>query len=484
MNSKGSLKQVAFSGIIWNTIEKFSLTLLQFVIGVILARILSPSDFGLMGMLIIFTAIAQAFVDSGMATGLIQRKERSEIDYSTVFVFNFIVSTGFYLILFFTAPYISDFYDRPVLTGMTRVLMLQLVITSFAIVQRTRLIIRMDFKKLAKINTISVLVSGIVAIIMAYSGYGVWSLVVQEIVRAVLAVILFNWFCHWMPSLKFSKESFNALFGFGSKLLIAGVVAKIINNIYNIAIGKQFPSAELGYYTRGKSLAELTSGTISNVLKQVTFPILSSVQDDTPRLVSIYSRVIKMVAFVTFPSMVLLSLIAEPFIRVLLTEKWLPAVPILQLLCFARIFYPISVVNLNILNSVGRSDLFLKVDLSKLPVSLILLAITLPMGIKAMVIGQIVSAAVGFFFNAYMPGKLFGYGPLQQLKDLKWHMLATGLMALVVYLCLYWSYNAYLKLFVGIFSGILSFALFARLFRINEMSEISGLLTQKLKLRK
>lgn len=460
---------------IWSAIDKFAVQGGQFIIGIALARLLMPEEFGLIGMLSIFIAISQSLIDSGMGSGLIQKKNKTDVDFSTVFIFNFIISVFVYAILYAAAPFIADFYEMPQLVLLTRVLTINVIINSLTIVQRSKLTINIDFKTIAKVNAVSVFAGGIISLVLAYKGFGVWALVFQIISRSIISVVMFWFLSKWKPSLVFSKQSFKELFGFGSKLLIAGLYAQTLQNIYNIVIGKAYAAADLGFYTKSKEFAELTSGTITSILQQVTYPILASLQDDRTRLVSIYSRLIRMASFFVFPTMTLLALLADPFIRLVLTEKWAPAIVLLQWMSFARIFYPISVINMNILNAVGRSDLFLKVDLSKFPITVIALVVTIPLGVKAMVIGHVVTSFISFFINAYMPGKLFGYGAFKQLKDMIPVIVSTAIMALVVFLGINWINSHLLKLIVGGVLGVLSYWLVSHAYKMQELNEIYNL---------
>lgn len=470
-----SLKSRATKGMFWTATEKIFLQAGQFVIGIVLARLLMPEDFGLIGMLSIFISISQTFIESGMGSGLIQKKNIKDVDYSTVFVFNLIVSVAFYLLLFFTAPLIADFYKMPQLALLTRILALNIIINALVIVQRSKLKIALDFKSLAVTNVISVLVGGAFALIFAYWGWGVWALVIQTIVGSVVSVALLWAFAGAGLSMKFSRESFKALFGFGSKLLISGLYGQLFNNLYNIVIGKTYSASELGFYTRSKAFAEMTSGTVTSILYQVTYPILASLQDDKERMISIYRRLIRMTSFFVFPAMTLLALLSDPIIRVLLTDKWAGVIILLQWMCFARIFYPISVINMNILNAVGRSDLYLKVDLSTLPLMILALVITLPLGVKAMVIGHVIVSFISFFINAYMPGKIFGYGGWQQLQDMILIIFATICMAFIVWISVLFIKVLILKLIIGVVVAIISYLYISYLLRLPEMEELKGL---------
>lgn len=452
-----SLRESATKGILWNAIEKLSNQFFQFAISIALARLLIPSDFGLIGMITVFIAISTTFVNSGMSSGLIQKQAKEDIDFSTVFVFNATVSLLFYVLLYLAAPYIASFYETPELVSITRVIGINIVIASLAVVQRARLTIDLDFKTLAKVNVASVVVSGVIAIYLAYTGFGVWSLVYKQIIAAVIGVILLWYYSRWKPSLSFSKSSFDQLFGFGSKLLISGIYSKIFQNVNNILIGKYYTTKDLGDFTQARSISEIASGTVSSVLEQVTYPLLSKLKEDKGKMVDVFKQLIRISAFVIFPTMICLAVLAKPFVHVLLGEKWLDIVPFLQLMCFARIFYPLSVLNLNLLNANGRSDLFLKVDLSKAPLILIALAISIPYGVKAMVLANVLVAAISFLINAYMPGRLFGFGPIHQLKVVFPTMLSSSLMGILVLVSIHYLESNILKILVGASVGIVAY---------------------------
>jgi len=463
-----TLKHKTATGILWNAIDKFAVQGIQFLLGIIIARILSPSDFGLIGMLTIFIVLAQLLIDSGFGKALIQKKNRNDVDFSTVFYFNLLFSIILYFILFFTAPLISQFYNIPTLTILTRVLALSIIINSFSVVQTAKFAIGLEFKKMALINFIAVIISGTIGIIAAYSGFGVWSLVIQTLTKAFIVALLFWIFSRWTPLFVFSFASFKELFHFGSKLLGAGVIATFFQNIYTLLIGKFFSASTLGYYTRGVQFSEFSSGTITSILQNVSFPVLSSLQDDKEKLFAVYKKFVRLSAFIIFPLMTLLALLADPFIRILLTDKWLLTIPILQWLCFARIFTPISTLNMNILNVLGRSDLFLKLDILKIPIMVAILVIALPLGIKAVVIGSLIDSFIAFFINTYYPGKFFNFGAVSQLKEISKIMLATLLMAAIVFFFCYFMDSMVLKLFSGAILGVSSYLFISKVLKINE----------------
>jgi teichuronic acid exporter len=470
-----SLKSLATKGVIWSAIDKFAVQIGQFIVSIVLARILVPEDFGLIGMLTIFIALSQIFIESGLGIGVIQKQDRNDIDFSTLFIFNLSVSTFFYFVLFLAAPLISSFFKQPQLTDLLRILGLTLFLNAFSIVQRTKLTIAVDFKTIAKSNVIGMVLGGICGVVMANNGFGVWSLVFQALI-VTFASTMYLWFYgNWKFSSTFSRKSFKSLFGYGSKLLIAGLYAQILNNVYNICLGKFYPTASLGYYTRAKSFADISSGTIVSIIQQATFPILTTVQKDKEKLVSIYSRMIRMSAFLNIPLMTLIALLAKPIIILLLTEKWIALIPLLQWMVFARIFLPMSAINLNLLNAVGRSDLFLKVDFSKLPFTILAIVITIPLGVKAMIIGHVITSVIAFIINAYLPGKLYGYGPINQLKDMLPIFMATAGMAVFVFIITYFLDNLILQLFLGGLVGLITYLLICLLFKVSELNDAKEL---------
>jgi len=406
-----------------------------------------------------------------MGAGLIQKVQRTESDFSTVFIFNLAISITIYLVLYFLAPSIAEFYGVLELIPIIRILGFTIIINALAIIPRTQFVINIDFRSLAKVNVLSTFVSGVFGIFFAFVGFGVWSLVIQSIVKSLVATISLLRLSMAKWSFGFSVNSFKELFGFGSKILISGILAQLWQNMYNVLIGKKYSSGDLGYFTQAKLFSDLASDTLTNVVQQVTFPILSSLQVDRDRLRQVYGRMLRLTAFIVFPTMILLALLADPLVRFFLTEKWLPTVVLLQWFALSRIFYPISSVNLNILNAVGRSDLFLKIDVSKLPIVLFVLLITLPLGIKAMVIGQFISSFIAFFINAYVPGKLLGYGLRRQLMDMIPSAIASILMSVVVMLLLSLFDNLLLKIFLGFTLGYTFYFFFSHVLKINELRD-------------
>ena len=461
-----SVRSQLLHGVAWNFIEKVLMRGASFIIGIILARLLSPSDFGLIGMLAIFVAISNVFIEGGLAKALIQRKDCQDIDFSTAFVANVSMSLVIYVVLFLTAPLIADFYDEPILTDITRILSLNFVLGSFNIVQRAKLMANVDFKSLAQINVISTIVSGIIGIAMAFYGWGVWSLVGQTLCSTIVLLLLFPFYSKWRPSIKFSPNSFRQLFGFGSKLMATGVYSVILNNISTICIGRFYKSNQLGFYTRASQFSEIISSTMFDVLGNVTFPVLSHLQDDREKLVSVYRKSLFITSMLIFPMMILCALLSRPMVIILLTEKWLPCVVLMQWLFLARMFTPLSAINMNILNAVGRSDLFMKLDFSKAPLVLIVLAITIPISVEAITIGSFCTSFICFFINAYLPGRLFGYGAINMIRDWRYIFLSLGAMVLAVLTYLHFVTDIWLQLFGGGIIGVVVYGTCCLMFKV------------------
>lgn len=470
-----TLKEKTTKGLFWSFIDQFSTQGIGFIIGIILARILNPSDYGMLGMLAIFMAVANTFIASGFGTALIQKSNRSQVDFSTVFLFNLVVAVLLYCILFIAAPFIASFYKLPELTLVTRVIGLNLIIGALAIVPRTILNINIDFKTQTKISIISIILSGSVGIIMASSGYGVWALIVQNILAAILQAVLLVYFIKWKPSFVFSSQSFNQLFGFGSKMMASALLDTIYTNIYSLVIGKRFSAADLGQYTRAQQLESFPASNITNIIQRVTFPVLCSIQDDQTRLIDAYRKLIKMAAFLIFPLMFLLVLVAKPLIIILLTDKWLPAVELFQILCFSGMLYPIHAINLNILQAQGRSDSFFKLEIWKKVSGVCILIITLPLGLKTMLWGQVASSFIALFMNTWYTGKLYNYGIRKQGNDIVLYLLTAIIICFLLFQLIGLFDSNWLKLIIGGLSYTILYIGITWIFRSEELKQTTTL---------
>ncbi len=473
------IKQKTKIGILWNAFEKVAVQGLSFALNIILARLLSPHDYGAIGMILVFLALSNVFVESGFSRALIQRQNRTEKDFSTVLIFNIFISILLYLVLFFAAPAIANFYETPELVSLQRVFFLQIILNSLIVVHNAKFQIEVDFKSIALINAIATILSGGIAVFMAYNGFGVWALVFQALIKSFVSVVCFWVKGKWIPKTGFYKESFKKLFGFGSKLLACGLLSTIVTNIYNLVIGKAYNSTSLGYYTRAQQFPELTAGTLNSVLNNATFPMMATLQDKRDELIQTFSRLIKLSALVVFPAMVGLAMLSDQIILVLLGDKWLPASNLLFWLALSYVFIPLSSLNLNLLNAIGRSDLFMKIDFLKVPIIAITMMVTFPISIKAVAIGKAVMAIVYYIINSYMPGKLYGFGPIHQIICIWKYILASAIMGIIVLVisCLFESYLA--QLIIGIIIGMLVYCGVLSLLKDSEIIYFMKVLMSK-----
>ena len=475
------LKGKAITGMAWTGVEHLSTQVIQFVIGIIIARILLPSDYGIIGMLSLFIAIAQTFLDSGFAKALIQKKDRSDKDFSTVFIFNVIASLALYLIFYISAPWIASFYEMPVLTEVTRATTLSLIISGFTIVQQAKLSIGLQFKEQAIASIISVVLSGACGIYMAYNGFGVWALVCQSLLSAMVRSSIL-WFCSgWIPRLCFSIDSFHSLFSFGSKLLCSSMINTIYNNIYTLVIGKVFNATELGLFNRANQFATLPSSTATQMVVNVNFPILVQMQDDNDKLVQTYRTLLRTPMFILVPILLGIASIGYPMVEVVLGEKWLSCVPYLQILCIGSIFSPLTHINLNLLYVKGRSHLVLRLELIKKPIAFLILLISIPFGIWWMCFGAAIYNFIAFAINCYYTRKILHYGLFSQLKELL-NIFANGA---IMFVTVTFAMNPFdvvwQKLLIGIFAGIVSYTTYAVFSKDNSLAEIKTFILHRYK---
>ena len=449
-----SLRQKTVSGLVWTFLEKFALNAFGFIQGVILARLLLPSDYGLIAMTGVFFAVSYALVDTGFTSALIRKKERTEIDYSTVYVTNVTLSLVFCLILCLCSPIIANFYDEPRLRSIVCVNAGLLFFGSFIAVQGARLSIQLDFKTKSKISVISVVSTGIVSIILAYMGFGVWSLILPNFFSVLMRGILYWVYQRWFPGVQFSWKIYREFFSYGSKLMLSSLMEAVYNNVYPLVIGKYYTSAHLGYYEKGNSYASLPASTLSGILYKVTFPVLSKIQDDDVRLEDVYRRLIRLSAYVVFPIMILLFVLARPLVLVLITEKWANCIIYIQILCFAMMWNPIHSLNMNLLFVKGKSNLFLRLEIVKKIIGVSILCVTIPMGLVAMCYWRVFSALLFLFVNTYYTGKLIHVGFLVQMKDLCPTIIYTSFMGVVVYLLSLLTTSSYLQILIGVLIGL------------------------------
>ncbi len=433
MKIVGSLKVKTINALSWSFLESVVTRSVQFIIGIVLARLLFPEQFGLIGMLTIFIAVARTFIESGFGAALIQRREATASDTCSIFYFNILVGLVAAGLLSLAAPWIAAFYDQPILTPLTRALSLTIVINSFGLIQETLLSRQVNFKILTKTSLIAGVLSGTVGVAMAAGGFGVWSLAAQQVSNSLIRTVCLWVFSPWRPALIFSFDALRQMFGFGSRLLFSGLLDQIFSNIYLLVIGKLFSAADLGFFVRASTLQAQPSQTLSEVVGRVTFPIFSSIQDDPARLKKGLKKALAVLVLVNFPLMIGLAVTARPLVMVLLTEKWAGCVPYLQSLCVLGLLYPLQVINLNILMALGRSDLFLRLEIIKKVLIVINIAVTWRWGISGMIYGMIAMSIISYYLNSYYTGVLIGYHISEQLKDLFSYLIAAVLMGISVY---------------------------------------------------
>lgn len=466
------LKKKTVKGLVWSSIQSFTNHGVEFLLMLFMARLLGPKEYGLIGLTTIFMAISSTFVNSGFSSALIRKKNCTNDDFSTVFIFNLFVSCICYFILFIIAPHVSDFYKEPILCPILRVLGLQLIIYAFCAVQSTILTRNIDFKKKTKITLSKNITSGLIGLLFAYLGFGVWALVIQTLTASVLFSIMLWSTTEWYPNLQFSKKSFKELFGYGSNLLISSLINQIYGQIYPIVIGKFFSAATLGNFSRARHWANLGSKNLTNILQSITFPVLAKVQDDEKRLESIYRRMIRTSCFIIFPIMIGMSAVAKPLTFVTIGEKWDFSASLLQILCFSMMWYPVHSINLNLLKVKGRSDLFLKIEIIKKIIGICILCISVPLGIVAMCYFNILSSMIALFINTYYTGKLINVGYLKQMRDIAPTLILSMVMWGVVLFIIQFIPNIYIQLIVGIIVGAAVYIASSYFFKFPELKEV------------
>lgn len=466
------LKKKTIHGLTWKAIQQFSLEGFQFLVMLIMARLLTPSDYGTVGMITVFIAISGTFVDCGFTSALIRMKSPTQADLSTAFFFNFFVSIFFYIILFLIAPLVANFYNMPILKNVLRVQSLTIIIGAFNAVQKTTYTINLDFKRQAQITMVASVVASIFGVIMAYTGFGVWALVYQTIFGGIFIGILFWLFSNWRPSFIFSKNSFKKMFGYGSNLMLSHLINTTYSQIYPLVIGKFFSAATLGNFSRARHWANLGSKNLTSILSNVTFPVLAKVQDDDKRLENIYRRMIRTSVFIIFPLMIGLSAVAKPLTLVTIGEKWDFSASLLQIICFSIMWYPVHSLNLNLLLVKGRSDLFLKLEIIKKITGICILCISVPMGIVAMCYFNILSSIICLIINTYYTGKLINVGFFKQMRDIAPTLVLSMVMWGGVLLFIQLIPNIYIQLPIGILIGATIYLVGSYLFKYPELKEV------------
>lgn len=480
------LKDKTVKGVGWSAADAFLGQGVTFIVGLVLARLLSPEEYGLIGIVTIFTTVLLGVVDSGFSNALIRKQQVDDDDYSTLFFFNLAVSVAMYALLFVIAPWIARFFARPQLVALVRVMGLLLIVQALSIVQYTRLSRHIDFKTKMKASVLSAVVSGVIGIILAFVGFGVWSLVAQQLSRQLIYSICLWIFNRWKPKMRFSIESLKYMWGFGWKLLVSGLLNNIWGELYKTVVGKFYNPATLGQYTRSGEYARIFSMNLTSIVQRVSYPVLAQIQDDKTRMVSAYRRVIKITMFVTAICMISLGAVAEPLIYCLIGPQWHQAATFLPLICISMSLYPLHGINLNMLQVQGRTDIFLYLEIIKKVLAIGPLCLGIFVSIYWMLIGSIVFGVICIFLNTYYTGKKLGYTTWMQLKDIAPSYGIAFAVAVSVWFLKYLSVSNWIILPIQIVVGSLVFfglCEFIQIEEYREVKEIAKSFIQKIKKR-
>jgi teichuronic acid exporter len=460
-------KSKIVSSLFWKLMERGGTQGIQFIVQIILARLLLPTDYGIIALVVIFTSIAGVFVQSGLNTALIQKKDADEADFSSVFYLSLLIACLIYIILFFAAPFIAAFYKIPEITPVFRVLSITLFFGAFNSIQNAVVARNLQFKKLFFSSTGAILVSGTVGIYMAYTGFGVWALVGQQISNQLFVTLILWFTVKWRPLLLFSLGRLKNLFSFGWKLLVSSLISTLSLDLRSLIIGKICNPAILGFYNRGQQFPSIIVSNINGSIQSVMLPVLASQQDNRPRVKDMVRRAIITSSFLIFPMMAGLAATAEPLVKLLLTDKWLPCVPFLQIFCAVYALWPIHTANLQAINALGRSDIFLKLEIIKVSVSLIILGVTVVYGVYAIALGQLLSGILAAFINASPNRKLLNYNYKEQIKDIMPSLLLSLLMGTIVYSIKWFIMPVWMTLIIQVCVGIAVYVGMAWMFKLE-----------------
>lgn len=429
-----SLKVKTASGMFWSLLQGVGGRFIQFLVTIVLARLLTPDDFGLIAMITIFVQISQSLINAGFRQGLIRKKNVDEADYATVFYINLVVSVSFYLIIFFCAPLVANFYKQPILVPLVRVLLLIFIFNGFSYIQETKLIKEMNFKRLMIIQIPSTIIGGLISIVFAYLGYGVWSIVAMQLGTRVAYSIQIWLYSKWRPLFVFDKKKAENLFSYGSRLMVSGLINTVYQNIYLVTIGKFFSLSSLGYYQTANNIVQYPSGTITTALNVVSFSSFASIKDNDELLKEGYRKMIQQILYWMCPVFIFSAILAQPIITFLFTSKWLPSVPYFQALCVVGVLYPLNVYNKNIINVKGRSDIYLKLTIIEKIFTTIVIIVAIPFGIWALIAVQIATSIFAYLINSYYSDGFINYSTKEQFFDILPTILASAFSGVAVYL--------------------------------------------------
>lgn len=475
-----SLKNKTIKGVGWSAADAFLGQGVTFVVGLVLARLLSPDEYGLIGICLIFTTVLNGIVDSGFSNALIRKKDVTDEDYNTMFTTNMAISIVLYVLLFVSAPFVSDFFHRIELIALVRVTGLVLFCNALSITQVTILAKKIDFKTKTKASLVSAVASGVIGIAMAFKGYGVWSLVAQQVSKQLLYTLCLWVLTKWWPKFTFYKDSFSYMWGFGWKLLASGILNNVWNQLYQVFIGRCYTPSTLGHFTRANEYASIFSSNLTSIVQRVSYPVLAEIQDDKELMVLGYRKVIKVTMFVTTVCMISLGAVAEPMIYTLIGTKWYEAATYLPLICLSMSLYPLHAINLNILQVLGRSDIFLYLEVLKKFVGLVPIVIGIFCGIYYMLLASIITGFLSLYLNTWYTGKTLNYTFLKQLRDIAPSYGTAFVIALAVYFLKYLPFQYYIVLVIQIIVGSIVGLIISELFRFEEYRELKSIVIKSI----
>lgn len=472
-------RQSIFSNLIWRFLERTGAQLVGFVVAIVLARLLTPEDYGTIALITVFTTILNVFVDSGLGSALVQKKDADNVDFSTVFYTNVFFCIVLYIILFFASPFIANFYKRTELTPVIRVLGITILISGVKNIQQSYVSKTLQFKKFFFATLVGTVIAAVVGIWMAYHGFGVWALVAQQITNLSIDTVILWITVKWHPDFVFSFERLKGLFSYGWKLLLSALIDTTYNNLRNLIIGKKYSSEDLAFYTKGNLFPNALVGNINNAIDSVLLPAMAGEQDDKERVKQMTRRAIKTSTYCIAPLMMGLAGCAPAIIHLLLTDKWLPCVPYMRIFCITYMFWPIHTANLNAIKALGRSDLFLKLEIWKKAVGLVVLLSTMWFGVMVMAYSLLFTSVVSQIINTWPNRKLLKYGYLEQLKDILPGILLAAVMGILVSLFNILPLAQWLILIIQIPSGIIIYLLGSLLFRLESFEYLKNSIKEK-----
>ncbi|WP_295231668.1 lipopolysaccharide biosynthesis protein [uncultured Chryseobacterium sp.] len=477
------LKKQSINGAIWSLIDIVINKGAYFIATIILAGVLGPKDFGILGMIMLFISMGNSLVDSGMSTSLLRTKNVSELDYSTVFITNILMSILVYLILFLCAPFIAEFYKESILVKVIRWYCVGFIINSFRSIHNVKLMKEMAFKKIMLLNLPGNIIGVIIGIWLGYAGYGVWSLVFLFLITQIISTVCFWSFISWRPLWKFDMDNYKDHFRFGYKLVISAQLNTIFENIYNVLIGRFYNVTLLGYYERANTFNNYPVSILSGIILKVSLPALTAIKHDVKRLKNAYKNIMQMSYLIASVGLGFAAVIADPLFNIVLGKQWLPAVPLFQILALSYIFYPIHSLNINILSVFGRSDLFLKLEVAKKIVIVLVVAVCFNFGVMGLVWSSVINSLLALIINTYYSGKFLDYNTIDQLKDLLPPSILVAITCSIVYaLQMFIPFHNYIiEIFISFIVGLIIFISLCEFFKLAAYNSIKSIILDNIK---